>query len=53
MASTEKKSKTSLEPSEIFCAVGLHMTAQDMKKLCTGKDSQSGTKLLKWASDDG
>ena len=51
-ASTEKKSKTSLEPSEIFCAVGLHMTAQDMKNLCTGKDSQSGTKLLKWVSDD-
>ena len=53
MASTEKKSKTSLEPSEIFCAVGLHMTTQQMKNLCTGKDSQNGTKLLKWASDDG
>ena len=52
-ASTEKKSKTSLEPSEIFCAVGLHMTTQQMKNLCTGKDSQNGTKLLKWASDDG
>ena len=52
MASTEKKSNTSLEPSEIFCAVGLHMTERKMKSLCNPKDAQSGTKLLKWVSAD-
>ena len=52
MASTEKKSKTSLEPSEIFCAVGLHMAERKMKSLCNPKDAQSGTKLLKWVSAD-
>ncbi len=51
-ASTEKKSNTSLEPSEIFCAVGLHMTERKMKSLCNPKDAQSGTKLLTWVSAD-
>ena len=49
---TTKASKTSLEPSEIFCAVGLHMTERKMKSLCDPKDAQSGTKLLKWVSAD-
>ena len=51
-ASTKKTSSTSLEPSEIFCAVGLHMTERKMKSLCNPKDAQSGTKLLKWVSAD-
>lgn len=47
-ASTEKK--TSLEPSEVFCAVGLLMPTSEMRTLV--KD-QTGTELLKWASTDG
>jgi len=47
-ASTEKK--TSLEPSEVFCAVGLLMPTSDMRALV--KD-QTGTELLKWAATDG
>ena len=47
-ASTEKK--TSLEPSEVFCAVGLLMPTSDMRALV--KD-QTGTELLRWAATDG
>ena len=50
--STKKTSNTSLEPSEIFCAVGLHMTDAKMKGLCNPPDAQSGTKLLEWVSAD-
>ena len=49
-ASTSKTSKTSLEPSEIFCAVGLVMPTKEMKTLC---DDNTGAALLKWASGDG
>ena len=47
-ASTEKK--TSLEPSEVFCACGLLMPQLKMSELV--KD-QTGTSLLKWAAGDG
>ena len=49
-ANTTKTSKTSLEPSEIFCAVGLVMPNSKMKTLC---DDNTGAALLKWASGDG
>ena len=47
---TKKTSKTSLEPSEIFCAVGLIMPTKEMETLC--KDN-TGTSLLDWASTKG
>ena len=47
-ATTEKK--TSLEPSEVFCAVGLMMTTREMGDLVKDK---SGTVLLQWAADRG
>ena len=46
--STEKK--TSLEPSEVFCAVGLLIPTSRMRELVKDK---TGTELLKWASTDG
>ena len=49
-ATTAKTSRTSLEPSEIFCAVGLIMPTSKMKTLC---DDNTGAALLKWASGDG
>jgi len=49
-ANTTKVSKTSLEPSEIFCAVGLIMPTKEMETLC---DDNTGAALLKWASGDG
>ncbi len=49
-ATTVKASRTSLEPSEIFCAVGLIMPTSKMKTLC---DDNTGAALLKWASGDG
>ena len=50
MAKASTQKKTSLEPSEVFCAVGLLMPTKDMKNLV--KD-QTGAALLKWASSDG
>ena len=42
-ATTAKAGRTSLEPSEIFCAVGLIMPTSKMKTLC---DDNTGTSLL-------
>ena len=50
MAKASTQKKTSLEPSEVFCAVGLLMPTKDMKNLV--KD-QTGAALLRWASSDG
>ena len=50
MAKKSTQKKTSLEPSEVFCAVGLLMPSDNMRKLV--KD-QTGVKLLQWASSDG
>ena len=50
MAKKSTEKKTSLEPSEVFCAVGLLMPTKDMKNLV--KD-ETGAALLKWASSDG
>ena len=44
-ASTEKSTK--LESSEIFAAVGLHMTKKQMQDLCV---DQSGNAILQWLS---
>jgi hypothetical protein len=44
-ASTEKTTK--LEPSEIFAAVGLHMTKKEIKNLCV---DQTGSTILSWLS---
>ena len=44
-ASTEKSTK--LESSEIFAAVGLHMTKKKMQDLCV---DQSGNAILHWLS---
>ena len=44
-ASTEKTTK--LEPSEIFAAVGLHMTKKQMNDLCI---DQTGSTILSWLS---
>ena len=49
MAKKSTEKKTSLEPSEVFCAVGLLMPTKDMIKLV--KD-QTGAALLNWASSD-
>ena len=49
MAKASTQKKTSLEPSEVFCAVGLLMPTKDMIKLV--KD-QTGADLLNWASSD-
>lgn len=43
--STEKTTK--LESSEVFAAVGLHMTKKEMKDLCL---DQTGSMLLSWLS---
>ena len=48
MASTEKK--TSLEPSEIFCAVGLLIPTKKMNDLV---QDNTGAEVLKWAADAG
>tara|TARA_R110001592_G_C13077187_1_gene742319 strand:- start:44 stop:1393 length:1350 start_codon:yes stop_codon:yes gene_type:complete len=50
MATKSTEKKTSLEPSEVFCAAGLLMPTRDINKLV--KDS-SGGDLLTWASTDG
>ena len=50
MAKASTQKKTSLEPSEVFCAVGLLMPSKEMRSLVT---DQTGVKLLKWASSDG
>ena len=50
MAKKSTQKKTSLEPSEVFCAVGLLMPSDNMRKLVT---DQTGVKLLQWASSDG
>jgi len=44
--STAKASRTSLEPSEIFCAVGLKMPNATIRKLCS---DNSGNAILAWA----
>ena len=44
--STAKASRTSLEPSEIFCAVGLKMPTATIRKLCS---DNSGNAILAWA----
>ena len=50
MAKASTQKKTSLEPSEVFCAVGLLMPSDDMRSLV--KD-ETGAALLRWASSDG
>ena len=50
MAKASTQKKTSLEPSEVFCAVGLLMPTKDMRSLVT---DQTGASLLRWASSDG
>tara|TARA_B100001564_G_scaffold43113_1_gene30917 strand:- start:3285 stop:4634 length:1350 start_codon:yes stop_codon:yes gene_type:complete len=50
MATKSTEKKTSLEPSEVFCAAGLLMPTRKINELV--KDS-SGGDLLKWASTDG
>ena len=50
MAKASTQKKTSLEPSEVFCAVGLLMPSKEMRSLVT---DQTGAALLKWASSDG
>ena len=50
MAKKSTEKKTSLEPSEVFCAVGLLIPTSQMRALV--KD-QTGTELLRWASTDG
>ena len=50
MATKSTEKKTSLEPSEVFCAVGLLMPSTKMRELVRDK---TGTLLLKWAADDG
>ena len=48
MAQAKTEKKTSLEPSEVFCAMGLLMTVSEINKLVQDK---SGKELLRWASD--
>ena len=50
MAKKNTQKRTSLEPSEVFCAVGLLMPTKDMRSLVT---DQTGAELLRWASSDG
>jgi len=50
MATKSTEKKTSLEPSEVFCAVGLLMASKEMRSLVT---DQTGAELLRWASSDG
>ena len=50
MAKVSTQKKTSLEPSEVFCAVGLLMPSKEMRSLVT---DQTGAALLRWASSDG
>ena len=50
MATKSTEKRTSLEPSEVFCAAGLLMPTRDITELV--KDS-SGGDLLTWASTDG
>ena len=49
-ADTNKQKRTSLEPSEIFCAVGLTMPTRDMTDLCR---DNTGAAILKWVGSDG
>jgi hypothetical protein len=49
-ATTTKAARTSLEPSEIFCAVGLIMPTKKMETLC---NDNTGASLLTWAAGDG
>ena len=50
MAKASTQKQTSLEPSEVFCAVGLLMPSKEMRSLVT---DQTGAELLRWASSDG
>jgi len=50
MATKSTEKKTSLEPSEVFCAAGLLMPTRDITELV--KDT-SGGELLAWASTKG
>ena len=50
MAAKSTEKKTSLEPSEIFCALGLFITDAEIDDLC--KDN-TGQKLLDWSAKDG
>tara|TARA_X000000368_G_scaffold170937_1_gene134829 strand:- start:142 stop:1569 length:1428 start_codon:yes stop_codon:yes gene_type:complete len=50
MAQASTQKKTSLEPSEVFCAVGLLMPSKNMRELVKDK---TGTLLLQWASTSG
>ena len=47
MAQAKTEKKTSLEPSEVFCAMGLLMDIKEINKLVQDK---SGKLLLQWAS---
>ena len=50
MATKSTEKKTSLEPSEVFCAAGLLMPTSKIKQLV--KDNTGGD-LIAWASTDG
>ena len=50
MAEADTKKKTSLEPSEVFCALGLLIPNKKIDELC--KDN-TGEKLLQWSAKDG
>jgi len=49
MAQAKTEKKTSLEPSEVFCAMGLLMDIKEIGDLVKDK---SGTVLLQWASNN-
>ena len=50
MAEANTQKKTSLEPSEVFCALGLLIPNKKIDELC--KDN-TGEKLLQWSAKDG
>ena len=54
MAKASTQKKTSLEPSEVFCAVGLLMPSDDMKSLVkdeTGRDMHKSWGNAIWFED--
>lgn len=47
MAKVSTEKTTKLEPSEVFAAVGLHMTVKEMKEISS---DQTGSTILSWLS---
>ena len=50
MATKSTEKKTSLEPSELFCALGLLMPSRDIRKLVLDK---TGGDIISWAAGPG